>query len=269
MNSEEPNRVENVCEILSLTEVQSVVYDLLLQSPPSVKHRIRSSLQGIMKSWGLKDLDENMACFRVITALEEAESAVIYSLKRRGYVNSDKLNPNNHTHKASILYIFAAFTELLPIMKGVIEGSFVVEPDEETGKKTPKMRFKFTSKQDDRYFYPIPPLGLQIQKVNGDNKELHNLEDEIKKLASQKGHENFLKYLKEETNTRNQILYASNKGIPHVSMDVGRFILSKSRYIFVLHMICLLIDFYREKQLLVQQLLDVLVENITFTKCES
>jgi len=220
-----------------------------------------------MKAWGLKELDENMACFRIITALEEAESAIIHSLRRRGYANSDKLNPNNHIHKSSIFYIFAAFTELLPILNGLIEASFTIELDEETDKKTPKIRFKFTNQQGGGYFYPIPPLNLQIQKVDGENKELHNLENEIIKLASKKGHENFLKYLKEESNIRNQILYASDTGIPHVSMDVGKFIVAKSRYIFILHMVCLLIDFYREKQLLVQQLLDVLITNIQSTNC--
>lgn len=251
---------DNICEILPMSEVQRAVFELLMKAPPDIKHRVRSSTQGIMKAWGLKDLDKNMACFRAITAQEEAESAIIHSLKRRNYSNAKKLRPYDHTHKTSVFYIVSAFTELFPMLKGFVEASFTIEHDDELGKIAPKIRFKLVGSKDERAFYPIPPLNFQINSGEGEDKVLHNFEVEIKKLTSRKGHDNFLKYLKEDANIRNEILYASNQGVPHVSMNVEKFIRAKAKYVYVLHLVCLLIDFYREKQLLVQQLLDILIE---------
>lgn len=250
------------CELFPLTRVQRAVYDLLMQSPAQVKHRMRSSTHGVMKAWGIKDIDKSMASFRVITAEEEAASAVIMSLKRRHYNGSEKLKLYNHVHKSSIWYIFAAFTEFLPALKDSIEGEFAIEPDEVTGKITPIMRFKILNSHISEYIYPIPPLGIQLVHSNGTNETLHMLEEEIKKLVSAKGHEEFLKYIQAEANVRNEILYAGDQGVPKVSDNVENFIKYRSKRVFTLHMVCLLIDFYPQKQLLVKQLLEVLLVNL-------
>jgi hypothetical protein len=215
-----------------------------------------------MKAWGLRDIDKNMAIFRIITAEEEAASALMISLKRRHYNGSEKLKLYSHVHKSSIWFIIAAFTEFLPALQGSIEGEFAIEPDETTGKATPIMRFKILNSSLPGYIYPIPPLEIQLIHGNGTNKTLHMLEEEIKKLVSAKGHEEFLKYIQAEANIRNEILYAGDQGVPTASNDIDSFIKHRRKRVFVLQIVCLLIDFYPQKQLLVKQLLQVLLVNL-------
>lgn len=258
---------EEKCEILPMADFHREVYNLLMDSPPQVKHRIRSSIQGIMKAWGLKDIDSNMACFRIITAQEEAESAIIHSLKRRRYKDSAKLKPHNHIHKAAVFYIFQAFSEMLSPMSEFMQGEFLLEADGKTGKRVPKTRFRFKKQDDSKYYYPIPPLHVQITEDDGANKKIHDLEEQIAALASRKGKAEFVEYLQEDTNIRNEILYASEQGIPSILVDVGNFVKEKSKKIYALNIVCLFIDYYPQKQLLVQQLLDAMLKHLKSTVC--
>jgi hypothetical protein len=69
-----------------------------------VRFRAKNAFLHLHKAWRLLRVDQGMAAFRAITAEEEAATALIVSLKRKRYPNSDRLNARNHDHKSSIYF---------------------------------------------------------------------------------------------------------------------------------------------------------------------
>ncbi len=64
------------------------------------------------------------------------------------------------------------------------------------------------------------------------------------------------KFISKEANLRNEILYASQEGLPIVAEDPTNFVDKREKRVMVLTYAYLLISQYREKQLFVQQCLD-------------
>ena len=66
--------------------------------------------------------------------------------------------------------------------------------------------------------------------------------------------------IKKTANYRNQILYASPKGIPSLAEPIDRYLIKRKNIIFLNLAIFLLIDPYSEIQLFVQQALAALLK---------
>jgi len=261
MNMSQSDDHQYKCEIFTINEFQRATYNLLMESPRQIRQCIRAAVIGLMKSLALVNIDNEMAILRIITAEEEASTAIIHALKRRGYKNSNLLNHRNHNHKHAIWPFFVAFTGVLQVLDGKIEGQLVFEPDEISSKLSPKIRFRFVGQSHPGYFYPIPPLDMELHLENGQEKSLYDFETELKKLATDFNCNAIIDHINKEANFRNQVLYASQEGLPRIEGNVRENILARGQRIFTMMAICLLIDFYPQKQLLVQQLCDSLVKN--------
>ncbi|MGA7982133.1 MAG: hypothetical protein WCA32_18180, partial [Chromatiaceae bacterium] len=63
------------------------------------RHSLRCAVNHLKRGWALREIDDEMAVFRTITAEEEAVSGLFHALKFRGYKNANRLNAHDHRYK--------------------------------------------------------------------------------------------------------------------------------------------------------------------------
>ncbi len=235
--------------MLELTELQEHVEGLILGTPSPGKHSARSAIRHIQKAWEIRELDREMAGFRAITGEEESASAIYHALKRRRYNGADKLDPRNHVHKAALYpFLIAVSQALQPLAKSELEPR--LELKEENGRKRIRSRVTVTTPSgDSMWAYPEPPLHYTLTI----NDKLHDFSEELAKLANEKSAKDMITAIRGAANLRNQIIYASQQGIPSLSESLDKYLLKRRDVIFRNLIIYLMIDPYREKQLFVQQ----------------
>jgi hypothetical protein len=85
------------------------------------------------------------------------------------------------------------------------------------------------------------------------NDKLHDFSEELSKLANERNTKDMITAIRKAANLRNQILYASQEGIPSLSEPLDKYLLKRRDVIFRNLIIYLMIDPYKEKQLFVQQ----------------
>lgn len=240
---------------MELSEVHREIKELILDTPPPGKHCARSAIRHIEKAWEIKDLDREMAGFRAITAEEESVTAIFHSLKRRKYKGSDKLNPWNHVHKSALYPFLIAVSEAFEPFKSEMKPKF--ELHSENGEKT--FRVRVTVKGPDGkeiWAFPEPPFNFNVWV----NNRLYDFTEQFSMLASEKNAKDILTAVKKAANYRNQILYASQDGIPSLAEPIDKYLLKRRDVIFLNLAIVLVIDQHREVQLFVQQALAALLK---------
>ena len=235
------------------------IEDMILDTPAPGKHSARSALRHLQKASALATLDPDMAAFRAITAEEEAATAVIHSLRRRQYEGSERLKPRNHVHKNSLSQLLEAIQGIF----GEADKELSLRPqlrvlEQETPRKLQLELDAAGLGLGDRLLAPIPPLNFSVS--TGDDPEnltVHDFAHELEAFASAKGTTSLLAHLKRRANLRNEILYASTQGVPHIQLN--NFLENQRLVVKVLLTTYLLVDPYSEKQLFVQQCLSVLL----------
>ncbi len=236
--------------MIELTTVQIEIKELILDTPPPGKHCARSAIRHIEKAWEIKEIDREMAGFRAITGEEESVTAIFQSLKRRRYKGSNKLNPRNHVHKAALYPFLMALSQAFEPVKAEMEARLELHP--ESNRK--RFRIRVTTKGPEGkpvWAFPEPPLNFNVMI----NDKLPDFSEELSLLASDKKAKDIFSAIKKAANYRNQILYASQKGIPSLAEPIDRYLLKRKDIIFLNLAIFLLIDPYSEIQLFVQQAL--------------
>ena len=227
-------------ETFSFTEMQTTVTDVISKTPAPGRHAARSAISHIERAWKLCDVDPEMAVFRGITAEEESVTAIFHSLRRLRYSGSEKLNLRSHVQKATLHPFLLAIENLLSV---TVARSFKTSLEIDLDDEIPKFKTRITVQHKDGsegYLYPIPPLNFSLE-LDG---KIHDFESELLQLTKQQTLDKVVEYIKKQANRRNQVLYASQEGIPKLSSSPQKFILGTKDRVFRNLMLYLLIDPY-------------------------
>jgi hypothetical protein len=236
---------------LPLTETQLRISEFVEQTPAPGKHCCRSAISHIKRAWVLREIDKEMSVFRAITGEEESVSAIFHSLRRVGYVGAAKLNPKKHVHKAA----------LHPFLKAVERNFAQAKVDRfrptlefDLDRKSPKFRLRVSAPEEfglNLQIYPELPLDFTSHQ----NDKLYNFVKEILEVTKQDTMDTVIAYVRSIANRRNQVLYASQQGVPQVQELPEKFLITRRDRIFGNLTLFLLIDPY-PTQSFVQQALD-------------
>jgi hypothetical protein len=225
-----------------------------------VKNAARGAVVGINKAFGLYEIDRQMCLFRAITAEEEASTAVIESLKKRKYKGAEKLNSRKHPHKISIWPFANLILKTFSLVQEEIEVSYEFKTNNINNCIEPRIGIQVLNSQTPLIYYPDPPLNMIFK--NGSTGKYFDFSKEVVELAAERQSKNFLDFAKREANIRNKILYSCSGGLPKIQGGLLATLEARRYRVMFLLRLCLLIDFYKEKQTLVQGCLDVLLRNV-------
>ena len=109
------------------------------------------------------------------------------------------------------------------------------------------------------WYFPEPPLDFTMYMNYGEGSQIYYFKEQIDEYLKNKGRKDFLKLIKKRANFRNSLLYSRPGGIPRINGDTEKSIQVYRRSILSLNCICLLIAYYHERQLFIQQSLDALL----------
>lgn len=220
------------------------------------KHCARSAYRHLRRAARIYDIAPEMAVFGVITAEEEAATAIMYALKEKKYAGSEHLDPWNHRHKA-VIAPFLEFTASFFGEIGVSTPRVSISRDE----KKPTITIQIDmneilgrSSEEPLFGEPTPPLNFAMQDQDGPL----NLAKKFAEFSRQKNKTDVFEFVKAQANFRNELLYASDRGIARTEVREDFFQL-KTNWITVLFVILLLIEQSDECQLFVAQCLDALL----------
>ena len=198
-----------------------------------------------------------MSLFRAITAEEEAATALIRALQVRRYPNADRLNDRWHPHKASIWPFVIAINDKLvekniplPQVALQVEGEprivLSVDIAGQAGLSAPL------------WGTPDEPFNWSLWSDRTGPFKPHDFSEELEALASRKGQKSITAYVTAEANRRNQLLYASDQGIPAVFF-ADSLLLDRRMRVTVLLTLTIAVMQTRSHQLFFVQCLDALL----------
>jgi hypothetical protein len=241
---------------MELTEFKEKVVEHTLQTSASSKHAARSSLRHLERAWKLAAEMPELAIFSAITAEEESATALFHALKKHNYKGSSLLNIKSHLHKTALHPFFLAIWKILEDFKNIYDPKLEFNSDlSPNGTELLRLRFSVPDPIN-KWAYPLPPLEFTIS-ING---SIHKFEPELSQLATEKNSSSALKYVRKLSNRRNQVLYASAKGIPHALENIEPFLIYRRSVVFSHLMVLLLIDPYPQQQIFVQQALNAFLD---------
>lgn len=227
---------------------------------PRIRHACRSAFNHLRKAWTLHPVDAEMSSFRAITAEEEAATAVIRALRQQNYPNADRLSDRNHVHKSALWPFITAVSEkvmekkiAVPTMTLRVEGEPRIELSVDIGRQAGLNRPLWGT--------PDEPFNFSMWSDRTGPFKLHDFSEELLALAAGKGARDIEAYVKAEANARNQLLYASDKGIPSVMFE-DAYLLSRRRRVMTLLVLTIAIMQTKVHQLFLVQCLDALIRAI-------
>lgn len=201
--------------------------------PKAIAARARSAFEHLRGAWLLHPHDSEMSLFRAITAEEEAATALILALRQQKYPGTTRLNPRAHPHKAAI------WPMLYAIHCGIAE----------KGVPAPKLAIKKSGKPEldlaidfgalgelgrPLWGRPDHPFNLVIHSDEKGPFEVHRFERELLALAIDRGAATIGAHIAAEANLRNQILYASDQGIPAIRFSDDTLLIRLQRVTWLL-----------------------------------
>lgn len=229
-------------------------------NPPRVRHACRSALNHLRKAWTLHPIDAEMSLFRAITAEEEAATAVIRALNVRKYPNAEQLKERQHLHKAAIWPFITVVADKLaekniamPTMSLRVEGEPRVELSIDIAGQA--------GLDQPLWGTPIEPFNWTFWSDRTGPFKPHDFSEELAALASQKGARDIEAYIADEANRRNQLLYASDQGIPSVAF-ADSLLIGRRKRVTVMLAVTIAILQTKMHQLFLVQCLDALLRTI-------
>ena len=227
---------------------------------PRIRHACRSAFTHLRKSWILHPVDAEMSAFRAITAEEEAAVAVIRALRHQKYPNADSLNDRNHTHKSSLWAFITAVNDKMvekriaaPNLSIRLEGDPRIELSVDLGSQ---------AGLDHRLWgTPDEPFNFVMSSDRTGSLKPHDFSEELHSLAIGKGSSNIEAFVKAEANSRNQLLYASDQGMPSVQFE-DAYLLGRRQRVVVLVVLTIAIMQTAAHQLFLVQCLNALLRAV-------
>lgn len=247
--------------MIEFTKMQQEIKELILDTPPPGKHCARSAIHHIEKAWEIKDIDREMAGFRALTGEEESVTAIFHSLQRRRYCGASELKHRNHVHKAAMYPFLIAVSQAFAPVASEMKPTLVLRNESDQN----RFRIRITMKGpngEEMWAFPEPPLNFSVT-LNG---VIPDFAVQFSSLASEKNSKDIIAAIRAAANLRNQILYASEKGVPSLSEPLDKYLLKRRDVIFINLAIYLLIDPYNENQLFVQQALAAFLRMLNIIK---
>ena len=224
---------------------------------PRVRHACRSSFNHLRKAWALHPVDAEMSAFRAITAEEEAASAVIRALRHQGYPNAEALNDRNHTHKSALWPFITAVNDKMvekriaaPTLSLRLEGDPRIELSVDLGSQA--------GLDHPLWGTPDEPFNFVMSSDRTGSFEPHDFSEELHSLATGKGSGNIEAFVKAEANNRNQLIYASDQGMPSVQFE-DAYLLGRRQRVVVLVVLSIAIMQTTAHQLFLVQCLNALL----------
>ncbi len=198
-----------------------------LEAAPKTHAResMRSAVHHLRMAEPLFKIDVAMAVFRCITAVEEAASGLMLLLQQQGYPRASELKRREHLHKNAML----PFLRILHrrAIRAASEGNYQINLHTFPSLKQP-LGISITVQHDNGSSSTVPinpPLAFLLSDDGvGIDKTI-----DIDSFIKSQGAASVKAYLKEETNLRNKILYASPEGIPKVTIDHHKFFPAKQQ----------------------------------------
>ena len=244
-------------------ELPSDDFQLMLQEAveklktPRVRNAGRNAIAHIKKAWVLHPVDSEMSAFRAITAEEEAATAVIRALRFQKYPNAEKLNDRSHPHKSSIWPFILAVANKMdekniaePKMSLRLDGEPRIELSIDIGSQAGLVQSLWAS--------PDEPFNFSMSSDRTGPFKIHDFSEELSEIASSSGARNIMEYVAAEANRRNQLLYASDQGIPSVEFE-DSFLLRRRQRVTTLLALTIAIMQTKTHQLFLVQCLDALL----------
>lgn len=191
-----------------------------------IRHCFRSAFVHLRKAWTLHPVDSEMSMFRAITAEEEAATALILALKQRKYDGAEKLNPRDHVHKNAVSPFLDSVNNLL-FETGVPAPKLMISKGDR-----PKITIQIdvsalTGNPEPLIAVPDHPFNYLLSKDGG--SQAYSFDEQIQSLADHKNAKSILNFLQKEANLRNQILYASDEGIPNIDFNESTLLRRRDR----------------------------------------
>ncbi|MFC3531759.1 hypothetical protein ACFOLG_06125 [Vogesella facilis] len=222
------------------------------------RHCFRSALNHLERAEKLFEVDSVMACFRCITAEEEAAAGLMHCLKEKDYDNAAGLKPRDHKHKSAVIVLFSVLGDF--VGKDLVDSGIVVDLsvfEEGDGKKL-KLSFEVPTDNKIVTFFSDPPLNVQLI---AEGKKF-SYRQQIYTHLEKKGHSKMKDHLVDLANFRNKLLYAGPAGFPsEVKVEEKFFGAYKSRVMAMLRAYLLVVP-YNEKQIFAQDSLDVFLSMV-------
>lgn len=229
-------------------------------NPPRVRHACRSALNHLRKAWTLHPIDAEMSLFRAITAEEEAATAVIRALNVRKYPNAERLKERQHQHKAAIWPFVTAIADKLaekniamPTMSLRVEGEPRIELSIDIAGQA--------GLEQQLWATPDEPFNWTFWSDRTGPVKPHDFSEELAGLASEKGARDIEAYVADEANRRNQLLYASDQGIPSVAF-ADSLLIGRRQRVTVMLVVTIAILQTKMHQLFLVQCLDALLRMV-------
>ena len=235
---------------MQFTNFENGCIDLLLETKSRGKHCFRSAVDHLKKGWALRQIDPNMAVFRAITAEEEAASGLIYVIKERLHIDSEKLDPRSHRHKSAVV----PFIQILGMhFKEIVEAHDMqpilhLRAAEGDLPKHLGIGLKVKVAGVEQIAYPIPPLNLRTT-ISG---LVPSYKSQSKELLKEAGAASVKEYISGLANLRNKILYSSADGIPTIEDLADDFFINRKKRVMAMLNAYLFIEPYEEIQPFVQ-----------------
>lgn len=221
-----------------------------------VKSCGRSAFRHLRGAWALFELDNEMSALRAITAEEEAASALILSLQQKRYPGSGLINHRDHLHKTALTPFLNAVRKVLSVTD-FAKPTLTLKPKE----APPRVEVSFDIRNmgadisEPLFVQPDEPLNFLVHNQSEDgDRSVHAFEEELKEIATGKGLDDVLDFLRSEANRRNRLLYANDEGIPSVQFQEG-FLRERLRRVTVLLVLTIAVQQTKIHQLFIVQCL--------------
>lgn len=222
-----------------------------------------NAVRHLNRAWKIKDLDFEMTALRCITAQEESAKAIFHSLRASKYGGAERLGLKSHVHKMALITFLRAVNNFLAEM---LETSPVHDIRLSLEAATRRLSVSFCLRGIDGYrLKPEPPLHFS-STVNEEHPDFRRQMDVFVKASAAKAGESLEKYLQEQGQLREKLLYAPNAGLHDFSGDVEKLFTEGQQRVFRNLIFYLLIDQHAEQQGFVQQCLNAFVEMVTTNK---
>ncbi|MBD3342106.1 MAG: hypothetical protein GF353_23600 [Candidatus Lokiarchaeota archaeon] len=242
---------------MKITSIQKKEYNLFLEAidifPEShSKFALINANSCYKRAWKFKKRDPNISRFLLITAEEEAATSIILALKEQKYNNMKDIKYHDHSIKTGVYVFYGEVHKFLSNKFPDIHVEKKIVHD----LKYPRIIIYHSKsdfspnvkiKTDSPFIFPFELNGT-IESFQEDILNYINIES-------------FFKTISDHTKHRNDILYASQYGIPYIKPEnlLTQFPIYYQRLAQYL-MLFLCIKPYKDHQPLLQQLIDTFVE---------
>jgi hypothetical protein len=166
----------------------------------------------------------------------------------RGYAGAERLKWRRHEHKAAVAPFFEVVLRFLAQIPG-LQTHLRWDPSEPESPLSLGIRFPFM--EENQWLYPIPPLNFSLSA----NDNIHDFAPEVENFVNDHNVRTIQALIEQRANLRNEVLYASEQGIPTVTGSIEQFLTLRRDSIYKMLGTFILIESHVERQLLVQQAL--------------